>query len=154
MTVIKHIHSGQFLEICPISVFCLNIYFSLGLYRAWKESVWNPRWLFNGRLALTHLRNQVWPVFYDLINEQRCCETCVSLCVCVYICVCVCVCERLRGCLVSDRDLSLPHLFVWMLEYSPESHAGQAGISVHIFTDSSLYLLLSLPACLPLSLTQ
>uniref|UniRef100_A0A8C8MDZ3 Aldehyde dehydrogenase domain-containing protein n=1 Tax=Oncorhynchus tshawytscha TaxID=74940 RepID=A0A8C8MDZ3_ONCTS len=41
--------------------------------------VWNPRWLFNGRLALTHLRNQVWPVFYDLINEQRCCETCIFI---------------------------------------------------------------------------
>lgn len=41
--------------------------------------VWNPRRLFNGRLALTHHRDQARHVFYDLVNEQRCCETCVCL---------------------------------------------------------------------------
>lgn len=55
----------------------VNIYFSFGLNRCWICPVWNPRRLFNGRLALTHHRNQARHVFYDLVNEQRCCETCV-----------------------------------------------------------------------------
>lgn len=36
-------------------------------------------WLFNGRLALMHHRNQVLHVFYDLVNEQQHCETCVCV---------------------------------------------------------------------------
>lgn len=58
---------------------CVNIYFSFGLHRCWICPVWNPRRLFNGRLALTHHRNQAQHVFYDLVNEQLCCETCVCV---------------------------------------------------------------------------
>lgn len=63
------------------SQFCdsVNIYFSCGLSRRWICPVWNPRRLFNGRLALTHHRNQVRRMFYDLVNEQWCCETCVCV---------------------------------------------------------------------------
>lgn len=77
---------------------CVNIYFTSGLNRCQLCSVWNPRRLFNGRLALTHHRNQARHVFYDLVNEQRCCETCV----------CVLGGGLVGGGLVSDRDLSSP----------------------------------------------
>lgn len=65
--------------------------------------------------------------------------------------MCVCVLEGHAGGggLVSDRDLSAPQHththtysppFVWMVEHSPESNAGQAGISVQICRDSSISL--------------
>lgn len=49
------------------------------------------------------------------------------------------------GGLVSDRDLSAhpplsTHPLVWMVEHSPESNAGQAGISVQISRDSPISL--------------
>lgn len=54
----------------------------------------------------------------------------------------VSVCLGVGGGLVSDRDLSapLPPPFVWMVEHSPESNAGQAGISVQISRDSPISL--------------
>lgn len=63
--------------------------------------VWNPSRLFNGRLALTHHRDQARHMFYDLVNEQRCCETCVCLSPGGWAVGC--------GDLVSDRDLSATH---------------------------------------------
>lgn len=47
------------------------------------------------------------------------------------------------GGLVSDRDLSVPtftHPFVWVVQHSPESNAGQAGIFVQIFKVSPVSL--------------
>lgn len=99
------------------------------------------RQLFNGGAALTHRRNQTRRVFYGLVNEQRRCETCVSV--------------RLSGgggggsgpiglysppplCLPPSLTPSHPPPFVWMLEHSPESHAGRAGISVQISRDSPI----------------
>lgn len=71
-------------------------------------------WLFNRRLTLTHRRNQTRHVFYDLVNEQRCCETCVWV---------------LGGgrmgvwCLIGIHLHPSPtHPFVYVLEHSPESN--------------------------------
>lgn len=72
-------------------------------------------WLFNRRLTLTHRRNQTRHVFYDLVNEQRCCETCVW---------------ALGGGRMGVRCLigihphpSLTRPFVCVVEHSPESNA-------------------------------
>lgn len=61
-----------------------------------KCRIWNPRQLFNGPLLLTHRRARVPRMFYDLVNEQQCCE----ICVCVSVCLCLqhvraleCLCE-------------------------------------------------------------
>lgn len=59
--------------------------------------------------------------------------------------VCLCAWGWEGGGLGSDRDLSVSpppqtHPFVWMVEHSPESNAGQAGISVQISRDSPIYL--------------
>lgn len=89
-------------DITPAAATLLT-FISLGLVlfalnRWWMCPV--PRRLFNRRLALTHHRNRARHVFYDLVNEQRCCETCV----------CVLGGEWVGGGLVSDRDLSAhPH---------------------------------------------
>lgn len=83
----------------------------------WSQLIWKYSllvWLFNRRLTLTHRRNQTRHVFYDLVNEQRCCETCVW---------------ALGGgrmgvwCLIGIHLHPSPtHPFVYVLEHSPESN--------------------------------
>lgn len=72
-----------------------NMYFSFLLYRAWKihllesEAVVLRAASFNASPE-----PECGPCFYDIVNEQWCCETCV----CVHLCVCVCVCALVSVC--------------------------------------------------------